>query len=350
MVCTSGIPVQGGCQRSTGDPRVILGKGYKLVVLGAQRDYELHSLDFSTAFLYGSLHEEIWLHHLPGFTGTFLPDTQWSLRRPVYGLRQVPCEWYDKLCTTLAALGFHPLSTDPSLFVRSGPTPFFVLVYVDDLVFATVDRAALTEVKSKLQKRDVCTDLGELLRILGFRTTRDRDARTITNSQLHMVQQVLQRFTLKQSTTQPTPLAVDHRLTGPSPNEPFESSGPYAELVGCLMFVMTCTRPDLAFPLSVLSRFVANGRHRPVLWTAAVRVAKYLATASGMGLVLGGRLVTATLPTPTMWRHRGLLRGATSAWALELCPGGLLGRHLWLCPVQRQRSTLVPWLRRSFVG
>ncbi|CAI7746654.1 unnamed protein product [Closterium sp. NIES-53] len=54
------------------------------------------------------------------------------------------------------------------------------------------------------------------------------------------------------------------------------------------MYLMTCTRPDLAFPLSVLSRFVATGRHRPVHWTAAVRVAKYLASTSGMGLVLGG--------------------------------------------------------------
>ncbi|CAI7829201.1 unnamed protein product, partial [Closterium sp. NIES-53] len=52
-----------------------------------QRDYELHSLDFSTAFLQGSLHEEIWLHRPPGFTGSFPEGTQWSLRRPVYGLR-----------------------------------------------------------------------------------------------------------------------------------------------------------------------------------------------------------------------------------------------------------------------
>ncbi|CAI7755123.1 unnamed protein product [Closterium sp. NIES-53] len=54
------------------------------------------------------------------------------------------------------------------------------------------------------------------------------------------------------------------------------------------MYLMTCIRPDLAYPLSVLSRFVGPGRHHPVHWTAAVRVAKYLATTSGMGLVLGG--------------------------------------------------------------
>ncbi|CAI7768732.1 unnamed protein product [Closterium sp. NIES-53] len=116
----------------------------------------------------------------------------------------------------------------------------------------------------------------------------DKAARTITLTQSHMVQQVLRQFGFQFSTKQPTPLAVDHRLIGPFPDEPFESSGPYAELVGCLIYLMTCTRPDLAIPLCVLSRFVATGRHRLVHWTADVRVAKYLATTSGMGLLLGG--------------------------------------------------------------
>ncbi|CAI7762074.1 unnamed protein product [Closterium sp. NIES-53] len=137
-----------------------------LLHVAAQRDYELHSLDF-TAFLQGSLHEE----------------------------------WHDTLRSTLSDLGFQPSSTDPSLFVRRGSTPFFVLVYV------------------------------------------------------------LQLFELQHSTVQRTPLAVDHKLTGPFPDEPFEPSGLYAELVGCLMYLMT----------------------------SAVGVAKYVATTSGVGLVLGGR-------------------------------------------------------------
>ncbi|CAI5483786.1 unnamed protein product [Closterium sp. Yama58-4] len=253
-----------------------------LLHVAAQRDYELHSLDFSTAFLQGSLHEEVWLRCPSAFTGTFPPGTQWRLRRPVYGLRQAPREWHDTLRSTLSDLGFQPSSADPSLFVRRGSTPFFVLVYVDDLVFATADRVALADVKSELQKRHTCTDLGELRHYLGLQITRDRAARTITLSQSHMVYHVLQRFGLQHSTVQRTPLAVDHRLTGPFPDEPFEPSGPYAELVGCLMYLMTCTRPDLAFPLSVLARFVAPGRHRPVHWTAAVRVAKYLATTIGV--------------------------------------------------------------------
>ncbi|CAI7792938.1 unnamed protein product [Closterium sp. NIES-53] len=121
-----------------------------LLHVAAQRDYELHSLDFSTAFLQGSLHEEIWLRRPPGFTGSFPTGTQWSLRRPVYSLCQAPREWHDTLKTTLAALGFAPSTADPSLFLRTDATlpPFYVLVYVDDLVFPTAETEALAHVKS----------------------------------------------------------------------------------------------------------------------------------------------------------------------------------------------------------
>ncbi|CAI7838370.1 unnamed protein product [Closterium sp. NIES-54] len=110
--------------------------------VSAQRDYELHSLDFSTAFLQGSLHEEIWLRRPPGFIGT----------------------------TTLAALGFAPSTADPSLCLRTDTSllPFYVLVCVDDLVFATADTEALTLVKSELQKRHTYTDLGEPRSYLGL--------------------------------------------------------------------------------------------------------------------------------------------------------------------------------------
>ncbi|CAI7865669.1 unnamed protein product [Closterium sp. NIES-53] len=233
-----------------------------LLHVAAQRDYELHSLDFSTAVLQGSLHEEIWLRRPPGFTGSFPPGTQWSLRRPVYDLRQSPREWHDTLRATLAAL--------------------------DDLVFATVDTEALAHVKCELQKRHTCTDLGELTSYLGLRITRDRAQRTITLTQSHMVQQVLQRFGFTYSSPQSTPLPTSHSLSAPPSDESVEPSGPYPELVGCLMYLMTCTRPDLAYPLSLLARYVAPGRHRKVHWDAAKRVLRYLCSTSGMGLVLGG--------------------------------------------------------------
>ncbi|CAI7888236.1 unnamed protein product [Closterium sp. NIES-53] len=261
-----------------------------LLHVAAQRDYELHSLDVSTAFLQGSLHEEIWLRRPPGFTGSFPVGTQWSLRRPVYGLRQAPREWHDTLRTTLAALGFAPSTADPSLFLRTDTSlpPFYILVYVDDLVFSTADTAGLAHVKSELQKRHTCTDLGELRSYLGLQITRDKAQCTITLTQSHMVQQVLQRFDFTYSSPQATPLSTRHSLSALPSDESVEPSGPYPELVGCLMYLMTCTRPDLAYPFSILARYVAPGRHRPEHMAAAKRVLHYLCSTSGLGLVLGG--------------------------------------------------------------
>ncbi|CAI7871792.1 unnamed protein product, partial [Closterium sp. NIES-53] len=206
-------------------------------VRGSQRDYELHSLDFSMAFLQGSLHEEILLRRPPGFTEYFPAGTLWSLQRPVYGLCQAPCEWNDTLKTTLAAFGFAPATADPSLFLRTDTSlpPFYVLVYVDDLVFATADTEALTLVKSELQKRHTCTDLGELRSYLGLQITWDRAQRIINLTQSHMVHQVLQRFGFQFFSPQPTPLSTSHSLSAPPSDESVEPSGPYPELVGCLI-------------------------------------------------------------------------------------------------------------------
>ncbi|CAI7893499.1 unnamed protein product [Closterium sp. NIES-53] len=297
-----------------------------LLHVAAQRDYELHSLDFSTAFLQGSLHEEIWLRRPPGFTGSFPPGTQWSLRWPVYGLRQAPRDWHDTLRTTLAALGFAPSTADPSLFLRTDTSlpPFYILVYVDDLVFATADTAGLAHVKSELQKRHTCTDRGELPSYLGLQISRDRAQRTITLTQSHMVQQVLQRFDFTYSSPQATPLSTRHSLSALPSDESVEPSGPYPELVGCIMYLKTCTRPDLAYPLSILARYVAPGRHRPEHMAAAKRVLRYLCSTSGMGLVLGGRRsVVLTGHADASWADDQATQRSSQGYTFSLGSGSV---------------------------
>ncbi|CAI7847010.1 unnamed protein product [Closterium sp. NIES-54] len=180
--------------------------------------------------------------------------------------------WHDTLRTPLAAIGFAPSTADPSLFLRTDTTlpPFYVLVYVDDLVFATADTEALAHVKSELQKRHTCTDLGHLL--------------------------------------SPPPL-----------DESVEPSGPYPELVGCLMYLMTCTRPDLAYPLSILARYVASGRHRKEHMDAAKRVLRYLCSTSSMGLVLGGRArVVLTGHADASWIYAGAMAAQELRWLTYL--------------------------------
>ncbi|CAI7888139.1 unnamed protein product [Closterium sp. NIES-53] len=119
--------------------------------------------------------------------GANIVDGMWIFR--------APREWHDTLRTALAALGFAPSTADPSLFLCTDTSlpSLYVLLYVVDLVFATVDTKALTLVKSELQKRHTCTDLGELHSYLGLQITQDRAQHTITLTQSHMVHHVLQR-------------------------------------------------------------------------------------------------------------------------------------------------------------
>jgi hypothetical protein len=110
------------------------------------------------------------------------------------------------------------------------------------------------------------------------------------------VESVLDRFDMAQANPVDTPLPVQHSLTappspsltGPAVPSASPSTHPYPELVGSLMYAMMCTRPDLAYPVSVLSRFVGPGRHSEEHWLAARRVLRYLRGTSDLVLTLGG--------------------------------------------------------------
>ncbi|CAI7850347.1 unnamed protein product [Closterium sp. NIES-53] len=193
----------------------------------------------------------------------------YDLRRPVYGLHQAPREWHDTLRTTLVALGFAPSTADPSLFLRTDTSlsPFYVLVYV------------------------------------------------------------LQLFGFQFSSPQLTPLSTSHSLSAPPSDESVEPSGPYSELVGCLMYLMTCTRPDLAYPLSLLAHYVAPGRHRKVHWDAAKRVLRCLCITSGMGLVLGGRgPVVLTGHADASWVDDSATQRSSQGYTFSLGSGSVSWR------------------------
>ncbi|CAI7787488.1 unnamed protein product [Closterium sp. NIES-54] len=118
---------------------------------------------------------------------------------------------------------------------------------------------------------------------------------------------------------QPTPLSTSHSLSAPPSDESVEPSGPYPELAGCLMYLMTCTRPDLAYPLNLLARYVAPGRDRKVHWDAAKRVLRNLCSTSGMGLVLGGRgQVVLTGHADASWVDDSATQRSSQGYTLSL--------------------------------
>ncbi|CAI7844444.1 unnamed protein product [Closterium sp. NIES-54] len=228
---------------------------------------------------------------------------------------RAPREWHDTLRTTLAALGFAPSTADPSLFLRTDTTlpPFYVLVYVDDLVFATADIEALAHVKSELQKRHTCTDLGELTSYLGLRITRDRAQRTITLTRSHMVQQVLQRFGFTYSSPQSTPLPTGHSLSAPPSDESVEPSDPYPELVGCLITL------GMGLVLGGRARVVLTG-HADASWVDDLATQR---SSQGYTFSLGSGSVS--------WRSTRSSSVLSSSCEAEIYAGAMAAQELrWL--------------------
>ncbi|CAI7801699.1 unnamed protein product [Closterium sp. NIES-53] len=93
------------------------------------------------------------------------------------------------------------------------------------------------------------------------------------------------------------------------------------------MYLMTCTRPDLAYPLSILARYVAPGRHRPEHMAAAKRVLRYLCSTSGMGLVLGGRRpVVLTGHADASWADDQATQRSSQGYTFSLGSGSVSWR------------------------
>ncbi|CAI7762525.1 unnamed protein product [Closterium sp. NIES-54] len=121
--------------------------------------------------------------------------------------------------------------------------------------------------------------------------------------------------------------SVTHGAAALPSDESVEPSGPYPELVGCLMYLMTCTRSDLAYPLSILARYVAPGRHRPEHMAAAKRVLRYLCSTSGLGLVLGGRRpVVLTGHADASWADDQATQRSSQGYTFSLGSGSVSWR------------------------
>ena len=250
-----------------------------ILAIAAIEDYEIESVDISSAFLNGEIDHEIYIRQPEGFTQGD-PDDVLRLFKGLYGLHQSGNLWYKKLDEVLVEIGFAKVRCDNSIWVyRRDDMHIIIPVFVDDMTLVGNDKAKIQHVKDKLRKRFKLRDLGPISFLLGVSIERDRAKQTLKLGQRQYILDLLERYNFSDCNPVVTPLDVSIKLDksgAPSTRKEIEEmrSVPYIHAVGSLMYLAISTRPDIAYAVSLLGCFSANPG--VVHWKAVKHLFRYL--------------------------------------------------------------------------
>jgi transposase InsO family protein len=251
-----------------------------LCAIAVQHRLHLHLLDVATAFLVPTLNEQIYMTLPPG-TPYDLPEGHvLLLKKCLYGLRQSPKRWSEEIDSSLRHLGFVASDADPCLYTRldvDGKVDAVLGLFVDDVAIACKTMDQMTKLKDSLKARYSMTDAGPMDWFLGVRVDYDIKAGFLALSQAAYATDILRRFNMEECRTVSVPMEARLQVVeGVADKEEivFMLDKDYSALVGALLYLANCTRPDLAYAVNQLARFMSNPRR--VHWLAALRVLRYV--------------------------------------------------------------------------
>ncbi|KAM1523155.1 hypothetical protein ACFX10_013206 [Malus domestica] len=263
-----------------------------LLAIATYHDYKIWKMDVKTAFLNGYLEEELYMTQPEGFMSKSEKTKVCKLQRFIYGLKQASRSWNIRFDTEIKTFGFTQNEDDNCVYQKVvGEAVVFLVLYVDDILLFGNDTAILSSVKVWLSKTFHMKDLGDASYVLGIKLYRYRSRKLIGLSQSMYIDKVLSRFQMEQSKKGFLPVRHGiHLSKSMEPKTPEEirqmNMIPYASAIGSLMYAMICTRPDIAYAVSITSRYQSNPG--PVHCAAVKTVLKYLRRTKDMILVYGG--------------------------------------------------------------
>nr|GEW09794.1 retrovirus-related Pol polyprotein from transposon TNT 1-94 [Tanacetum cinerariifolium] len=99
-------------------PNAMFDANTIFLAYAAHKSFFVFQMDVKTAFLHGSLKENVYVCQPEGFINADHPSHVYKLKKALYGLNQAPRAWYDELSTFLLQNHFFKGTIDPTLFIR----------------------------------------------------------------------------------------------------------------------------------------------------------------------------------------------------------------------------------------
>ncbi|GKC42321.1 retrotransposon protein, putative, ty1-copia subclass [Tanacetum coccineum] len=260
-----------------------------LIAIAAYYDYEIWQMDVKTAFLNGHLSEEVYMEQPEGFVNPKYPNHVCKLKRSIYGLKQASRQWNKRFDDEIKKFGFTQNPDEPCVYLKaSGSYVAILILYVDDILLMGNNIPMLQDVKSYLGRSFAMKDLGDAAYILGIKIYRDRSKRLIGLNQSAYIEKILKRFYMENSKRGTIPMQEKLKLSkSQGASTPAEKQRmqniPYASAIGSIMYVVRCTRPDVAFAQNMTSRFQQNpGNMERELRVSCYTDAGYLTDADNL--------------------------------------------------------------------
>ena len=139
----------------------------------------IHQMDVVTAFLNGTLEEEIYMKQPEGYAKPGEIYLVCKLKKFIYGLKQTSKCWYIEFKRFMNEIGFNESTADPCIFIKINNNISILAIYVDDLICLTDEQEEMINVKKKLEKRFKMKDTGELHYSLRISITNNNQEKSI---------------------------------------------------------------------------------------------------------------------------------------------------------------------------
>ncbi|CAM8902445.1 unnamed protein product [Rhodiola kirilowii] len=258
MLCAKGFTQRDGIDYNEIFSPVVKHKTLRLLLaMTTVYDWHLQQIDVKTDFLHGNLNETIYMSPHVGFEDSSKTNHVCLLKKSIYGLKQPPRQWNIKFNKCMLSRGFVRSKFDTCLYLKRPKSGMclYPFIYVNDILIMSNAKSEIEKIKKELSMNFDMKDLGTAKKILDINIIRDRPNKKIILSQAEYIDKVIRKFNMEHCKS----------------------------IVGSVMYCMLCTRPDLAFAISVLSMFMSNPGENH--WHAMKFLLKYLNDTKNFGLV-----------------------------------------------------------------
>ena len=251
-----------------------------IIALAASNGWEIHHLDVKTAFLLGEIKEEVYVKQPEGFEVEGEEDKVYKLNKALYGLRQAPRAWNEKLNKVLGQLKFTRCSKEPALYRKQEENRcLLVAVYVDDLLITGADQGLICEFKREMSSNFEMSGLGLLSYYLGIEVYQEEGR--ITLNQRRYANKILSEAGMAECNATQTPMEFGLKVSKAADEESIDEKD-FRRKIGCLRYLLH-TRPYLSFSVGLLSRYMHDPK---ASHGAALKpVLRYLKGTTSLGLV-----------------------------------------------------------------